>query len=43
MNDGFFSELFEEFLNGGCPVNGPALAGWHEIKAWAEDLLRPAG
>ena len=37
MND-FFNELYQEFLNGGHPVESP-LPDWHEIKAWAESLL----
>jgi len=33
-----FDFLWMEMLNGGHPVDRP-LADWHEIKAWAEDLL----
>lgn len=37
-----FDELWFESLNGGAPVDHPAKlpSDWHEIKAWAEELLR---
>lgn len=41
MNN-FFDELWFESLNGGAPItDARSLPGdWHEIKAWAETLLR---
>ena len=41
MNN-FFDELYWQSLNGGAPITDPARlpSDWHEIKAWAESLLR---
>ena len=38
-----FEYLYYESLNGGAPVGVAELpSDWHEIKAWAEDVFRPA-